>query len=120
MRRNNEPIDASTRRDVFYTYYSAFNSEEHLQRVLGILPPPEHIATIRALFFGPDFDASRAPLRDATVALLQEAAGLRDESLATWRTVRAELPREGDQRVADRANAAIARLSGRAGGAGRR
>ena len=112
MRRNNEPIDASTRRDVFSIYYSAFNSDEQLQRVLATLPPADHIATIRALFDGPDFDTARAPLRDATVAMLQEAAGLRDESLATWRAVRAALPpRGGDIRVRQRADAAIARLS---------
>jgi Tfp pilus assembly protein PilF len=120
MRRNNEPIDVSTRRDVFYMYYSAFNSDQQLRRVLGILPPTEHIATIRALFYGPDFEQARGPLRDATVAMLQEAAGLREESLATWRAVRAELPRGGDQRVAERADAAIARLSGRNAGSGRR
>jgi tetratricopeptide (TPR) repeat protein len=120
MRRNNEPIDASTRRDVFSIYYSAFNSEEQLRRVLGTLPPADHIATIRALFYGPDFDTARAPLRDATVALLQEASGLRDESLATWRAVRAALPRGGDQRVADRADAAIARLTGQKSNNGRR
>ena len=120
MRRNNEPIDASTRRDVFSIYYSAFNSDEQLRRVLGILPPAEHIATLRAIFFGPDFDALRAPLRDATLAMLQEAAGLRAESLATWRAVRAELPRGGDQRVSNRADAAIARLSSPAAGSTRR
>ena len=120
MRRNNEPIDPSTRRDVFYTYYSAFNSEEQLQRVLGILPPAEHIAMIRALFSGPDFDQSRAPLRDATVAMLQEAAGLPDESAATWRAVRAALSAGGDRRVANRADAAIKRLSGPSTAGGRR
>ena len=112
MRRNNETIDDSTRRDVFSVYYSAFNSDEQLRRVLGILPPAEHIEMLRALLFAPDFDPSRVPLRDATLAMLQEAAGLRDESLATWRAVRAEVPRGGDQRVINRANAAIARLSG--------
>ena len=112
MRRNNEPIDAATRRDLFYSYYSAFNSDEYLQRVVGILPPADHIATMRALFFDPDFDAGRAPLRDAMMALLLEADGRRDESAAAWRGVRAELPRGGgDQRVRDRADAAIARLS---------
>jgi hypothetical protein len=111
MRRNNEPIDPSTRRGVFSIYYSAFNSEEQLRRVLGILPPTDHIATIRALFFDSDFDQARVPMRDAMVALLQEDAGLRDESLATWRTVRAELPRGGDVRVGDRADAALARAA---------
>ena len=112
MRRNNEPIDASTRRDVFSIYYSAFNSEEQLRRVRGILPPADHITFIRALFTGPDFDASRVPLRDATVAMLQEDAGLRDDALKTWQAVRAALPPGGgDTRVRTRATAAIARLS---------
>ncbi len=115
MRRNNEPIDAVTRRDLFSTYYSAFNSDEYLQRVVGILPPAEHIATMRALFYGPDFDQARAPLRDAMMALLLEADGRRDESVATWRTVRAAVGSRGDSRLADRADAAIARLSGNGG-----
>jgi hypothetical protein len=120
MRRNNEPIDASTVRDVFYTYYSAFNSDEQLRRVLGVLPPKEHIATIRALFFGADFDHARIPMRDALIALLQEDAGLPDESIATWRAVRAELRPGSDVRVGARADAAIARLSGKAGRRGAR
>jgi len=120
MRRNNEPIDAVTRRDVYNSYYSAFNSDPYVQRVVGILPPDEHIATMRALFFGADFDPARVPLRDAMMALLLEAAGRRDESLAAWRGVRAELPRGGDQRVRDRADAAIARLSRPAAGSGGR
>jgi hypothetical protein len=120
MRRNDEPIDARTRRDVFSIYYSAFNSQEHLQRVLEILPPTEHIKTIQALFFGPNTDPARSPLVGAALALLQETAGLRDESLATWSAVRTALPSGGDPRVSDRASAAIARLSGRSGGSGRR
>jgi hypothetical protein len=119
MRRNNEPIDAATRSNTFSIYYSAFNSDEQLRRVLGVLPPDEHIAMIRALFSGPDFDA-RAPLRDSTVAMLQENAGRREESLDTWRAVRAALPRGGDQRVANRADAAIARLTGQKSANGRR
>ena len=113
MRRNSEPIDEATRRNVMSVYYSAFNSDEQVQRVLAILPPADHIATIRALFYGSDFDTNRVPLRDAVVAMLQEMAGQRDEALATWRAVRAALPRDGgDQRVRNRADAAIARLSG--------
>jgi len=113
MRRNNEPIDPSTRRDLFNIYYSAFGSDQQMRRLLDALPPAEHMATLRALFFEPDFDRPRVPLRDATMALLQESAGQRDEALATWRGVRAALPRGGDGRVADAANAAIARLSRR-------
>lgn len=113
MRKNNEPIDAATRRAVFSIYYSALNSEESLQRVLTELPPLDHIATIRALFFDADFDPARAPLRDAMIALLQEAAGAPGDALATWRTVQVAVSRDGDRRVATRAAAAIARLSAR-------
>jgi len=52
--------------------------------------------------------------------MLQENAGRRDDSLATWRGVRAALPRGGDQRVASRADAAIARLTGGKSTASRR
>lgn len=113
MRRNNEPIDAPTRRDILSIYYAAFNSDGQLRRVLGALPPADHIAFIRALFSGAGVDASRAPLRDATVAMLQEEAGRGDDALATWRAARAALPPDGgDARVRTRATAAIARLSG--------
>jgi Tfp pilus assembly protein PilF len=111
MRRNGEEIDAATRRHVFGLYYAAFNAEQDLQRVLATLPAQEHIQTIRALYFDPDFDPAMAPLRDAMLALLQEAAGLRDDSLTTWRAIVATLPPEGDARVAEQAAAAILRLS---------
>lgn len=127
MRRNGEPIEADVRRAVFSAYYSAFNGDEMLARVIAVLPPAEHIATIRALFFDETFDKDRAPMRDAVIALLLESAGRSDEALATWRSVKTALASGGDGRVADRATAAILRLSAvqrpsgrsRAGGAAR-
>ena len=85
---------APTRRGVFSIYYSAFNSEEQLRRVLGILPPTDQHRDHPRPVLRFRFRRGARALRDATVALLQEDAGLRDEALATWRTVRAELPRE--------------------------
>ena len=111
MRRNGEPIDARTRRGIYDLYYSSFSSDSDLRRLIESLPPREHIATIRALFFDRDFEAYKAPLRDAMLAMLQEAAGSRDEALATWRAVRAEVRPDADRRVTGRADAAIARLS---------
>jgi hypothetical protein len=111
MRKNDEPVDAATRRAVFGIYFAAFNVDEYLERVLASLPPSEHIDTIRALYFDPDFDETRVPLRDAVVALLQERAGARNEALATWRTVQAAVSSGGDQRVARHAAAALERLS---------
>ncbi len=114
MRKNDEPVDAATRRGVYSLYYSAFNADDSLQRVLGLVPPTEHLATVRALFFDDQFDESRAPLRDAVVALLQEAAGMPEDALMSWRAIQAALADGGDRRVATRASAAIARLSPKA------
>jgi len=111
MRRNREPIDARTGRDIYSLYYSSFSSDRDLRRLVESLPPGEHIATIRALFFDGDFEASKAPLRDAMLAMLQEAAGRPDEALATWRAVRVAVRPDYDRRVSARADAAIARLS---------
>jgi hypothetical protein len=111
MRKNDEPVDAATRRAIFNLYYSAFNSEAAVQRLVALVPPGEHLVTMRALFFEDQFDQTRAPLRDAMVALLQEATGMPEEALATWRAVQAAVAQGGDGRVATRASAAIARLS---------
>lgn len=114
MRKNDEPVDPATRRAVFNLYYSAFNSDEAVQRIVSLIPPAEHLATVRALFFDEQFDESRAPLRDAVIALLQEAAGMPEEALTSWRAVQAAVATGGDGRVATRAAAGIARLSQKA------
>jgi len=111
MRRNGEPVDESTRRYLFGVYYHSFNSPEQLRQLLEAIPPADQIATMRALYFEPDFDPGAVPLRDATVALLQEAAGQPAEALATWRTVQAALGSNEDGRVAEMAEAAVKRLS---------
>ena len=111
MRKAGEPIDGGTRRAVLSVYFGAFNADESLQRVVATLPPHEHLDTMRALFFAGDVDTARVPLRDAMVALLQEAAGERAEAIVTWRAVRVATASGGDRRVATRAAAAIARLS---------
>lgn len=111
MRRNSEPIDESTRRYLFGIYFHAFNSPEQLQRLVEAIPPADHIATMRALYFGPDFDPSRVLLRDAMIALLQEAAAQPAEALATWKSIQAVLGPDDDARVAEIAKAAVKRLS---------
>ena len=113
MRRNGEFVDEATRRYVFGIYFAAFNSDEYLRRVLDALPPQQHIETIRALYFDEGFDQDRIPQRDALIALLQEEAGDREGALATWRAVRKALGPDGDGRVADQADAALARLAPR-------
>jgi len=51
------------------------------------------------------------PLRDAVIALLQEAAGQPAEALAKWQGIQARLGRDGDGRVAEMAKTAVKRLS---------
>jgi hypothetical protein len=111
MRRNGEVVDAATRRYVFGIYFAALNADEYLRRVLGALPPEQHIETIRALYFDDAFDQSRVPLRDALIALLQEEAGDRDGALATWRAVQKMLGADSDGRVAELAKESIKRLT---------
>lgn len=111
MRRNGEPVDESTGRYLFGVYFHAFNSPEELQALVQVIPPADQIATIRALYSGSDFDPGRVPLRDAVIALLQEAAGQQEEALATWKGVQARLGPGGDGRVAEMAAAAVERLS---------
>jgi len=111
MRRNGEPIDEATRRYLFSVYFHAFNAPEELQKLVEAIPPADQIATMRALYFGPDFDPDRVPLRDAVIALLQEAAGQPAEALATWQGIQARLGPDGDGRVAEMAKTAVKRLS---------
>ncbi len=111
MRRNDEVVDEATRRYVFGIYFAAFNSDEYLRRVLGALPPHQHIETIRALYYGEGFDADRIPQREAMIALLQEEAGDREGALATWRGVQKLLGSGGDGRVAELAKESIRRLT---------
>jgi tetratricopeptide (TPR) repeat protein len=113
MRKNDEPIDAVTRKDVFSIYYFAFTAGD-FQRLTAAVPAGEQIATIQALFYGADFDSSRIPLREAYVATLQEEAGFPDEALKTWRAVRSALPADAGGTLPSRADAAIKRLSRRA------
>jgi hypothetical protein len=110
MRKGREPIDDGTKRAVLNLYFSAFNSDDQVAALVAALPPAEHLATIQALFPDGGVEPSRIPLRDAMLALLQEAAGAPADALATWRAVRTASA-EGDQRLATRAAAAIARLA---------
>jgi Tfp pilus assembly protein PilF len=111
MLKNNEKIEARTRSDVYSIYYFALSAGETFQRLRAAVPATEQIAMIRALFYETDFDRSKIPNREASLAILQEAAGLRDEALATWLAMRSGLPANTRGPVVDRADAAIKRLS---------
>jgi hypothetical protein len=112
MRKNHETIDADTRRNVFSIYYFALTGQD-FQRLTAAVPASEQIETIRALFYGADFDPSRIPSREAYLAILQEAAGRPDEALKTWRAMRSSLAADASGLLMTRADAAIKRLSRR-------
>jgi hypothetical protein len=109
MVKNNEKVDATTRSDVHFIYYVALNSDKDFRRLIAAVPATEQIAMIRALFYDADFDESKIPTREIYLAMLQEAAGLRDEALKTWRAVRFDFPT--NTYVTVRADASIKRLS---------
>lgn len=109
MIKNNEKVDVNTRSHVHAIYYSALNSDKNFQRLIAAVPATEQIAMIRALFYDADFNPSKIPTREASLAMLQEAAGLRDEALKTWLAVRSDLPTNTSVTV--RADASIKRLS---------
>ena len=113
MQRNNEKIDTGTRSDVYSIYYFALSAGENFQRLTAAVPATDQIAMIRALFYGTDFDQSKIPGREAYLAILQEAAGQREDALKTWRAMRAGLSVNTYGTVVSRADAAIHRLSQR-------
>ena len=111
MVKNHETVDAETRSDVYAVYYFALNRDEDFRRLTVLVPPQEQIALVRALFYDTDFEPSKVPTREASVATLQEAAGLRDEALKTWLAMRSGLSRDSIYNA--RAAASIKRLSGK-------
>jgi tetratricopeptide (TPR) repeat protein len=109
MVKNDEKIDATTRSNVLGIYSFALRSDKDFRRLIAAVPPTEQIAMIRALFYDAEFDPSKIPTREASVAMLQEAAGLRDEAVKTWLAMRSGLPT--DSVYTTRADASIKRLS---------
>ena len=111
MRQSNESIDEDNRGALYSLYYFAVTRPSGLQHFVAAVPAAEQIATLRALFTGSDFEASKSPVRDASIATLLEFAGQSDEALATWRALQATFtPRDAGSVVA-LTNAAIKRLT---------
>ena len=96
---------------IFSLYYrKVFTSSPASARFLNAIPPGEHVATFRWLFDGLDFDESKSLLRTGYLAVLQEAAGQREDALANYRAVRAKIPKQSGS-LSEAADAGIKRLS---------
>ena len=119
MRRNGETVGPTIASDVESVYYfdcGTYERKDDMRVILAAAPPADQIVTYRALFYdasGKSTDPSRAPGRNACLATLLEAAGQKDEALNVWREVRQAFKPKDLSQLADRADAAIRRLSAR-------
>jgi hypothetical protein len=107
MRKNDEPMDERTRRELRSVYVSASRDEPFAQRLIASLPNADQLATIKLVQPDAPADISLTVI----TALLQEADEQRASAIESWRAVRAALPAKSDTPLAKRADAAIKRLS---------
>jgi len=120
MRRDRESVPERLRDRVFSIYSSAFGRDEAAtQALLAALPPAEQLETFQSLFYEHDFDPSKRPTRELSLAALQEAAGRRDDALRTLQSLRSEAASSGSGTLTRVVDARIARLSGRPAQAGK-
>ena len=116
IRKENGTIDAHTVRRIYSNYYDrVFSPNPLTNQFLNVIPPAEHLATFHWLCDGLDLDDSESMLRMGYLATLEEAAGQKEEALATYRTLRAKVPMHSGP-LSDAIDGGIKRL-GRLGAA---
>ena len=108
MFKDHEKINADANRNVFTIYYLALNNRT-FDELITAIPPEEQISLFRSLFYNADFDPSKIPTREASLATLQEAAGLKGEALKTWLALRNSISPHSN--YMSLANISIKRLS---------
>ena len=111
MRKEQRMPDSTTVSHIFSMYYFSFlHPSAETVRFINLVPPAEHVATFHWLFDKVDFDKSNSRLRAYYLAVLQEAAGQREEALANYRLAIAD-DQPNTNSFWDPARAAIKRLS---------
>ena len=111
MRKEQQPVGPDTQGRIFSRYYFTLRPQSaRTMRFVNAVPPEEHLATFRWLFDKADLDDSQSLLRSYYLAVLQEAAGHRDEALANYRLIRSRVAGQGGP-LWDAAEAGIRRLS---------
>jgi hypothetical protein len=111
MRKGDEPMDPDGRGRIWNAYYSRIVSspaEDSIDQLFATVPPAEHVATYRWVFEKTGYVESKGVFYDYLLARLQDAAGQREPALATYRSVRLQLP---VGRIRGRVESAIARLT---------
>ncbi len=113
MRHEQRALDAWSRDHIFSLYYFALNHDSRSPealRFINAVPPAEHVATFHWLFDAMDADSSNGISRTFYAAVLLEAAGEREEALASYRLVLRQVPPHSGP-LGQAADAAIKRLS---------
>lgn len=109
MRKEQQSIDLSSRNQI-YSLYGDFDSRTPaVIRFVNAVPPAEHLATFHWLFDTFDSDSSRSISRAFYLAVLEEAAGQRDEAIASYRLVVQQAPPHNS--LSEAASVAIKRFS---------
>lgn len=114
MRRANEPIDPTARDRIWDAYYARLvspSAKASSESLFAAVPPGEQLATYRWVFENSGYLESKGFLYEYAVARLQDAAGEREQALATYRSIRSKLPPNAS--VRGRVDSAIARLATR-------
>jgi tetratricopeptide (TPR) repeat protein len=108
MHKAGEPLDEPTLRDLYGRYFFAVNNDDAFKQLLAAVPPADHIELERMLLMLSPED--RQLTLNAALAQTYEALGQREQALAAWRAVKAQLG-GADSRLGPRADAAIKRLT---------
>ena len=115
MRKEQRTVDDLQRSDILGRYFFELGHvKPESSAFINAVPPAEHVATFHWLFdsldASTDGDSSNRISRVYYLAQLQEAAGQRDEALASYKLVLSQIPRTNN--LWDPSNAAVKRLSG--------
>lgn len=115
MRRNGEPIDAASQREMVRAYLTAPNTDDQVRRLFTLLPPAAHVELARMLLRSGRLDARERLSVQANMAMALDAAGHQDQSVTAWREVKAGVQPDTSYNFATRMNAALKTISAHPG-----
>jgi len=109
-RHEQRTIDSWSRDHIFLLYDNLDPGTAEAGRFVNAVAPAEHLATFHWLFDKMDTDDSRGISRAFYLAVLQEAAGQRDDAIASYRFVLERAP-SSSKPLRQAADVAMKRLS---------
>ncbi|MGC1902655.1 MAG: hypothetical protein WA715_02440 [Candidatus Acidiferrum sp.] len=91
MRKEQRAIDAERTDHIFGIYFFEINPRDQVPtKFVNAVPPAEHLATFHWLFDNADLSEDKKPERTYFLAVLNEAAGQRDQALELYRSLQAK------------------------------